>query len=104
MSPQPSYGRSRDHNERAIVATFEGAGWLVQRLDAWDLCVLCPSREHILAVEVKIPKHGPGTAAGRLTASQERLIDAGWPLHVIHSVNEAMMLVKLHRAQAHPTG
>ncbi len=90
--PSPAHGLSRDRNEPDIVAAFEKLGWLVVRHSAYDLDICCPVRSHILAVEVKKLK-----PKGRLTPSQNKLIQRGWPLNVVYCVADAVAVVTAHR-------
>lgn len=82
----------RDANEGAIVRVFEDMGCQTYRLDQpCDLLVLV--RGDVLLVEVKTPK-------GALNDKQQAFLDAGWPVHVIRSEDDAINLVKRLRAAA----
>lgn len=96
MSPQPSYGVSRDANELDIVKVFEACGWLVARHQIWDLDVCCPGCKQILAIEVKNK-----TGRGKTTPKQQKLIEDGWPLLIVWNVRDALDLVQRHRQEVH---
>jgi len=89
MSHAGRRAAQRDQNERPIVELFRRAGWQVELTTTWDVTALAPSGDVVL-VEIKTPK-------GRLTASQKRLIDAGWPIHVVRSLEEANALIRAFR-------
>lgn len=101
MSHAGRRAAARDANEPSIIRAFEDAKWQVQRHTAWDLDVLCPRCKEVLSVEVKVPKDGPGTRAGRLTDNQKKLIDGGWPLHVVYLVRDVISLIALHGVIKH---
>ncbi len=101
--PGPSYGRSRDRNESDIVKAFRRLLWLVVRHDEYDLDVCCPSRRHVLAVEVKMPKVAgrAGRSKGSLTKRQHALVESGWPLHVVYGVQDALDVIERHTSLEH---
>ena len=96
MTALRKYNAKRDANESEIVEAFKTLGCLVTRLDQpVDLLIYCfqsiGQRLHL--VEVKTPK-------GDLNAKQNAFMAAGWPVHVIRSVDEAIALVKSLREAA----
>jgi hypothetical protein len=87
------YDARRDANESAIVRVFQDMGCLVWRLDRpVDLLVYIfqSMSERLHLVEVK-------TAKGGLNDKQRAFIDAGWPVHVIRSEDDAINLIKRMR-------
>lgn len=94
MTSLRKFNAKRDSNEPAIVRVFQDMGCLVFRLDRpVDLLVYVfkSLSERVLLVEVKSPK-------GQLNPSQQSFVDAGWPVHVIRSEDEAINLVKRLRS------
>jgi hypothetical protein len=84
------YNAKRDANEGSIVRVFQDMGCLVFRLDRpADLLVYVfkSLSERLLLVEVKTPK-------GALNDSQQAFIDAGWPVHVVRTEDDAINLIK----------
>lgn len=93
------YSKQRDANEPEIIAAFEVLGWRTEQCIKWDLNACCPRFDpfrHVLMVEVKTLK-----PRGRLTPSQVKLIDYGWPLHIVYEVADVQKLVSEHMKQAH---
>jgi hypothetical protein len=89
MTALRRYNAKRDENEASIVRVFQDMGCLVFRLDRpVDLLVYVfkSLSERLLLVEVKTPK-------GDLNGKQKSFIDAGWPVHVVRSENDAINLV-----------
>jgi len=76
----------RDANEAEIVAALERIGCRVLRLKEVDLLVLSRRKDELYLLEIK-------TKTGRVTASQQKLIDDGWPLAVVRSIPEAISAV-----------
>ena len=96
MTALRRYDAKRDANEPAIVRVFQDMGCLVFRLDRpVDLLVYVfkSLTERLLLVEVKTPK-------GELNTSQRSFVEAGWPVHVIRSEDDAINLVKRLRGAA----
>lgn len=94
MTALRKYNARRDQNEPAIVRVFQDMGCLVFRLDRpFDLLVYVfkSMSDRLLLVEVK-------TKTGILTDAQREYVDAGWPVHVIRSEDEAINLVKRLRS------
>ena len=83
------WSAQRDQNEPEIVELFRKAGWKVEHSTTWDLTCLAPCGTVVL-VEVKQPR-------GRLTNTQRKLLDEGWPLHVVRTTQEAAALVAAFR-------
>lgn len=85
-----SFGRLRsDRNHAEIVAALRAQGWLVastNRLGGFIDCVAFhPGRQQLRLVEVKTPK-------GKLKPSQEQLLAQGWPIVILRSVDDALVL------------
>lgn len=74
----------RDATEPAIVRALVQVGALVLRLDQFDLLVLFHGRLTMLDCK---------TAKGKPTASQLALIAAGWPLHFVVTVDDALRVL-----------
>lgn len=94
MTALRKYNAKRDGNEAPIVRVFQDMGCLVWRLDQpVDLLVYVfkAVSERLLLVEVKTPK-------GDLNDRQRAFIEAGWPVHVVRSEDDAINLVKRVRA------
>jgi hypothetical protein len=90
MTALRRYDAKRDSNEASIVRVFQDMGCLVFRLDRpVDLIVYVfkSLSERLLLVEVK-------TAKGDLNDKQRQFVDAGWPVHVVRSKDDAINLVK----------
>lgn len=90
MTALRRYNAKRDSTEPEVVRAFTEMGCLVFRLDRpVDLLVyIFKSRaERLHLVEVK-------SATGILNDAQREFVDAGWPVHVIRSADEAIALVK----------
>ena len=90
MTALRKYNARRDANEPGIVRVFQDMGCLVWRLDRpVDLLVYVYKSftERLLLVEVKLPGKD-------LNGNQQAFVDAGWPVHVIRSEDEAINLVK----------
>ena len=80
------YDAKRDANESAIVSVLEDMGCSVFRLDRpCDLLVRIQQTVHL--VEVKTPK-------GELNPKQQAFVDAGWPVHVVRTEDDAINLVR----------
>lgn len=96
MTALRKYNAKRDSNEPAIVRAFQDMDCMVWRLDRpVDLLVYVwkSLSDRLLLVEVK-------TKTGVLNDSQREFVDAGWPVHVIRSEDEAINLVKRLRGGA----
>ncbi len=92
MTALRKYNAKRDANEGALVRVLEDMGCRVYRLDQpCDLLVLV--RGDVLLVEVKMPK-------GTLNDNQQEFVNAGWPVHVIRTEDDAINLVKRLRSAA----
>lgn len=90
MTALRRYNAKRDSNEPAIVQTFRDMDCMVWRLDRpVDLLIYVwkSLSDRLLLVEVK-------TKTGVLTDDQREFVDAGWPVHVIRTEDEAINLVK----------
>ena len=74
----------RDKNEAAIFAALRKAGALVLPLDKFDALVLY--RQRLTMIDVKV-------ANGRATDTQEALRVAGWPLHYVRTIDEALATI-----------
>lgn len=75
----------RDRNEPGIVKVLRGVGAKVILLDKYDANVLY--RGKVYMMDFKVPKEG------RLTTSQRRMIAEGWPLHIVRSPEEALVVI-----------
>lgn len=75
----------RDLGEKAIVDALEAVGCKVIRHKVYDLEVLYKPLQRRVMVEVK-------GAKGKLTASQKKLLEEGWPLKIARTVSEALWL------------
>lgn len=96
MTALRRYDAKRDANEPAIVRVFQDMGCLVHRLDTpVDLLVKVYKavRDTIILVEVKIPGKD-------LNDNQRAFVEAGWPVHVIRTEDDAINLVKRLRGAA----
>lgn len=79
-----------DGNHEEIANAFRARGYLVLSLAALgrgvpDLLVLEPAGRRFRLVEVKQPK-------GKLTEDQQRFQQAGWPVTIVRTVEEALTL------------
>jgi len=88
-----------DHTQPAIRACFEAHGWLVRSTAALgfgfpDLVVY--KNGETWFVECK-------TGHGRLRAAQEQFIEDGWPVIVLHSVDEALDWLGCARCGENPS-
>lgn len=96
MTALRKFNAKRDSNEASIVRVLQDMDCMVFRLDRpVDLLVYVWKSlgEHLLLVEVK-------TAKGELNDKQRQFVDAGWPVHVIRSEDDAINLVKRLRGGA----
>jgi len=96
MTALRKFNAKRDGNEASIVRVFQDMGCLVFRLDRpVDLLIYVWKSlgERLLLVEVKTPK-------GDLNDKQQAFIDAGWPVHVVRSEDDAINLIKRLREGA----
>jgi len=96
MTALRKFNAKRDASEPEVVRAFTDLGCLVFRLDRpVDLLVYVfqslADRLHL--VEVK-------TAKGGLNDKQRAFKEAGWPIHVIRSGDEAIALVQRLRSGA----
>lgn len=78
-----------DANHAEIRRTLEACGWRILGTHACagfvDLVAWHPATEKLRLVEVKVRK-------GRFTKGQQELIDEGWPICVLRSVQDAIDL------------
>lgn len=74
-----------DQNHAPIVAALRKVGAEVIELARYGLSpdVLCLFRGRMILLEIKVP-------GGSLEESQRKLLDAGWPLVVVRSIDEAL--------------
>jgi|TARA_R110000824_G_scaffold49264_3_gene138296 hypothetical protein len=79
-----SYSARRDRNERQIVDGLRSMGALVIRLQVVDLLVLY--RDQLYMIEVK-------TDTGRLTRTQQKMTEEGWPIHIARSLPAALRVL-----------
>jgi hypothetical protein len=80
------FNKKRDQTEPMIVKALQKAGVHVMRLDSFDL--LCRRGSSLYMLECKIPGAGPNK-------NQQQLIADGWPIHIVHSVAQALTAVGL---------
>jgi hypothetical protein len=82
-----------DNNHKAIVDAFRSCGWLVLSLAPVGQGVpdlLISKHGHMRLVEVKGKR-------GKLTEQQMDFIKSGWPVDVVRSVGEALILTMEHQ-------
>lgn len=84
------YAAKRDGNETEIAKALRKAGCLVKFQTDYDLLVYRGGRLYMLEVKTK---------SGRLTASQRKLLDEGWPLQIVRSEDEALEAVGLKASE-----
>ena len=82
------YNAKRDTAESAILDALGKAGCRWVALDIFDLLVLRAGK--LYALEVKTP-----SSEKRLTDRQRIMMDAGWPIHVVSTPEEALKAVGL---------
>lgn len=80
------WSAKRDATEAEIIAALRKAGCHIIQLDKFDILVL--TRKATFMLEVK-------SKGGRLKPSQKLLIEQGWPLHIVHTTEEALKAVGL---------
>ena len=85
------YSARRDKNEASIVAALKQLGCSIERVNCIDLMVLTPDRK-VLLLEIKTPE-----SKKRLTKTQQRLIEDGWPIHIISNIDQAAALIQKER-------
>ncbi len=78
-----------DQNHGQIVKALRQCGWYVLDTHAYpsfvDAVAYHPARDVVRLCEIKAAK-------GRLTASQSRLLEDGWPVYLLRSVDDAIAL------------
>jgi hypothetical protein len=92
-----TFARRVDENTKAITEAFRRLGCLVHCTNGdWDLTV---SKFNVTAlVEVKDGKKSPSRK--RLTARSQSLVDAGWPISRVESLDDVLALCDKLRQQA----
>ena len=80
------FNAKRDTSEAAIVEGLRSIGAQVLRLEAIDLLVLY--KGHLFLFEVKTPG-----SLKRRTKRQRQLVAAGWPVHFVTSLPEALKIL-----------
>jgi len=80
------WAAKRDACEADIVEALRQAGALVLHLNKFDLLVYVPRRQAFYMLDCKGDE-------GRITESQQQLLDDGWPLKFIGSPQEALKLI-----------
>ena len=78
------YAKKRDRSEAAIIAALRKVGAQVIQCDRFDLLVIYQGHVHMLEAK---------TGKEPLTASQQQLMDDGWPLHVVRDVDQALKAI-----------
>jgi hypothetical protein len=79
------HAAKRDVNETQIVRALEKIGCLVLKLDSIDLLVWRQSEGRLYLLEVKTK-----SSRSRLTATQQDLLERGWPMTVVTTPQEAI--------------
>lgn len=79
------HAAKRDVNEAQIVRALEQMGCLVLKLDSIDLLVWRQSEGRLYLLEVKTK-----SSRSRLTATQQDLLERGWPMTVVTTPQEAI--------------
>ena len=77
------WNAKRDGNEKAVVDALKAVGAKVIRHRVYDLEVFYPPLARLTMVDVKMPGEG-------LTAKQQQMLDDGWPLQIIDSIELAL--------------
>ena len=79
-----------DSNHQTIAQTFERLGCKVHHyLGDWDLTI---TRMGVVKlIEVKDPAKSP--SATKLTKRAQRLVDEGWPIRRVETVDDCMAVV-----------
>ncbi len=84
-----SYARRTDATHREVLDTLRSLGWQIvdtSRLAGFiDAVAWHQGRQHLRLVEIK-------DVRGNLTLAQVRLLQAGWPIHVLRSAADAINL------------
>lgn len=86
MRGPPIRAGKRDASERPIIEALKAHGCLVAQLDKFDLAVQTPAGWVVL-MECK-------SGRGRITDSQQEMLDAGWKLHIVRTPEEAIAVVR----------
>lgn len=76
-----------DATHRAVIDTLRKCGWQVvdtHEAPGWVDCAAMRFGE-VRLIEIK-------TAKGKLTDSQQRLLEQGWPIHILTSPEDAAAL------------
>jgi hypothetical protein len=82
----------RDTNHALVRDAFLMLGCAVEELDGKIyLAVLDRSTGHVALVDVKTPRQDGGK--DRMTPTQQRMVEAGWPIHFARSVDDVTALV-----------
>ena len=79
--------RRTDANSRELLAALRRMGWVcipTHELRNFVDIMACRAGQ-VRLIELK-------TDRGKLTASQERLIDEGWPIHLVRTVEDCEAL------------
>ena len=84
------WAAKRDGCESDIVDALRKAGALVLHLNKFDLLVYLPRRQAFYMLDCKGDD-------GRITASQQQLLDDGFPLQFVGSPQEALKLIGVVR-------
>ena len=83
--------RKTDANHQAIAEAFKRCGCLVyHEIGAWDLTVVKHGRVYL--IEIKDGAKSPSRR--RLTLRSQTLIDNGWPIEIIMSVDDVPVWVR----------
>lgn len=96
--PRQNWGKQRDLNEPEIIERLERLGAQVIRMedpapfDLWVRYGASKRPPQVFHIEVKNPD-----GYNRMQQSQRDAILAGWPIHIVHSPEEAVAVVTGNR-------
>lgn len=84
-----TFARRTDANHAEIAGYFQRLGCLVHNTNAaWDLTIL--KHGIICLIEIKDPDKPPSRR--KLTPTSQALMDAGWPIKRIETLDDVMKL------------
>ena len=89
-----TFARRVDDNTKAITEAFRRCGCLVHCTNGdWDLSV--SKFGQVVLIEVKDGKKSPSRR--RLTPRSQKLIDEGWPIHKVETLDDVLAVCALLR-------
>ena len=92
-----TFARKVDANHKAIAEAFRRCGCLVHHtIGDWDLTV--SKFKMVALIEVKDGNKSPSRR--KLTPRSQKLIDEGWPIHRVESLDDVLMVCALLRQAA----